>query len=103
MVTTGDKAWVRVPFDGTVTGWEVTADQAGSCVVDVRKSTYAGFPTFSSIAGSEKPTLVGQLKSQNFVLSTWTTALLAGDYLRITVESASVVTKLTVSVAITRS
>ncbi len=94
-ITTGGKAWVRVPYDMTITGWDITADQSGSIVIDVYKDTYANFPPDSSdsIAGTEKPTLSSAQKNQDTSLSSWTTSVSAGDYIKINVDSASTVTK----------
>ena len=100
VITTGAKSWVRVPFNMTITGWEITADQSGSIVVDVWKSTYDNFPPTVSdtIAGSEKPTLSNQQKNQDTSLTTWTTTINAGDYIRINVDSVNTVKKVAIDI-----
>jgi hypothetical protein len=92
-----------IPFGGTVTGWTITSDVSGSAVVDIRRATYSGFPTFSSIAGSELPTLSSAQKNQDLSLTTWTTSLAQGDVLRAIVNSASTVKKLSITLRITRT
>lgn len=96
------KAYLQVPCDSTVIGWTITADQSGSCVVDVNKSTYAGFPPSISIAGTEKPTLSSAQKNQDNSLTTWTTALTTGDILGFNLNSATTVTRIQVSLLCTR-
>jgi len=100
VITIGAKSWVRVPYNMIITGWEITADQSGSIVVDVWKSTYDNFPptVADTIAGSEKPTLSNQQKNQDTSLTTWTTTVNAGDYVRINVDSVSTVTKVAVDI-----
>lgn len=84
----GDYADCPVPFEGKVGGWEITADASGSAVIDIRKSTYAAW-SFSSIAGTEKPTLSTQQKNTDMALSTWTTSIARNDYIRAYCESVT--------------
>lgn len=93
-IVAGGIAYARVPRTGTVTGWEVVADVAGSIVVDVWKDTYTNYPptVADTIAGTEKPTLSAAQKAQDLALTTWTTAVTAGDYLAFKVDSAATVT-----------
>ncbi len=100
---TGAKGQLNIPVNCTVTGWVLTADQSGSAVVDVLRSTYGAFPTTASIAGSDKPTLSSVQKNENLgPLSGWgSTALLQGDQLQFSVSSASTVTRLNLTLNIT--
>lgn len=75
----------------TITGWTIIADVSGSIVIDIRKSTYAGYPTVSSITGSAKPTLTAATKATSTTLTGWTTSLLAGDVLVFNVDSVATV------------
>lgn len=105
VITTGIKADVRVPYSGTITGWEIVANTSGSIVVDVWKDTYANFPptVADTIAGTEKPTLSSATKNQDTVLSTWTTSVTAGDWIRFNVDSVSTVTRVHLSIQIEAS
>lgn len=98
-ITTGVKGFVEIPYNMTITGWQVFGDQSGSVVVDVWRSTYAAFPPVvgGTIAGSEKPTLSSVQSNQDLSLSTWTTSLSTGDILGYNVDSVSTVTRITVS------
>ena len=104
VISTGQKGHLVVPDACTITGWTVLADQSGSIVVDVWKDTYANFPptVADTIAGSEKPTLSSVQKNQDLTLTTWTTALAKGDVLAFNVDSATTVTRVLVSLRVTR-
>jgi hypothetical protein len=103
-ITTGVKGYIQIPYDGTITGWTILADQSGSIVVDVWKDTFANYPPLvaDSIAGSEKPTLSSVIKNQDLALSTWTTSVTAGDIIAFNVDSASTVTRVNLSINITK-
>lgn len=96
-ITTGIKGHVVIDADYTVTGWTVIADQSGSIVVDVNRATFTNFPTTSSIAGTELPTLSGTQKAEDLTLSSWTTSLNARDVLEFEVDSATTVQLVTVA------
>lgn len=91
------------PFPATITGWTITADVSGSAVVTISKATYANFPTFTDISGTEKPTLSSAQKNQDLTLTTWTTALAQGDTLRANVDSASTVKRLSITLRFVRT
>lgn len=104
-ITTGIKADVRVPYSGTITGWELVANASGSIVIDVWKDTYANFPptVADTIAGTEKPTLSSASKNQDTALSTWTTTVTAGDWIRFNVDSASTVQRVALAIQVDAS
>lgn len=102
VITTGTKAYTQIPYTGTITGWTIVGDQSGSCVIDVKRSTYSGFPTTSSIAGSALPTLSSAQKNNNASLSGWgSTAITAGDMFEFVVNSATTLTRVTVVIETT--
>jgi len=100
-ITTGIAGDVVIPFAMTITSWTLIADQVGSIVIDLWKDTYANYPptVADTITGSEKPTLSSVIKNQDLNLTTWTTAVAAGDIIRFNVDSASTVTRITLSIA----
>lgn len=98
--STGSKGFRVMPQAGTIVGWEIIGDISGSAVVDVKKCNYAGFPTTSSIAASDLPTLAGAQINKNDTPSTWTTAISAGDILEFVVNSASTLTRITVVIKV---
>jgi hypothetical protein len=97
-ITTGLRGTINVPTNCTVTGWSLIGDTTGSAVVDVLKSSFTGFPTNSSICGSDKPTLSSAQKNANFAVSMWTTSLSGGNVLQFNVVSAAVVSRLCLSI-----
>jgi hypothetical protein len=92
-----------MPFPGTITGWDVVADQVGSIVVDVWKDTWPNFPptVADTITGTEKPTLSSQQNAQNLALTDWDIDVAAGDVFAFYVDSASTIEKVLVSIRIT--
>lgn len=94
--TLGTKGFTEVACDSTIIRSTILADQSGSCVVTIQKSSYAGFPPSASIVASAPPTLSGAQKAQDTTLSGWTTALTNGDILAWVLTSATTVTRIQV-------
>lgn len=92
-----------IPFNCTITKWEIVSNASGSIVVDIKKSTYATFDTFNSIAGSEKPTLSSATKNTDTSLSTWTTSMSAGDRIQAYVDSADITGVVIVTLYVTKT
>jgi hypothetical protein len=102
-IPAGANEFIRMKFKGTILGWYILSDSgSGSIEIDVKKCTYAGYPTASSIAGTELPTLASQQKNSNLVLSSWTKTFNEGDYIQFYVNSASVLTRVRLFIIIKR-
>lgn len=102
-VAAATKTELRIPFAGTITGWTIVADRSGSIVCTINQATQAAYPTWTAISGTEKPTLSSAQKDQDLTLTTWTTAVAAGDWLQVSVDSASTVQRVVLSIDITRT
>lgn len=104
-ISTGIKTDYEVPFSGTITAARLFADQTGSIVIDIWNDTYANFPPTDadSITASAPPTLSSAVKSEDTTLTGWTKTVDAGDILRFNVDSAATVTRVTLSLTITRT
>lgn len=89
-ITTGTKTAFQIPFSCTVSQWQIVADQSGSIVVDIKKAAYNG--AFSTIAGTEKPTLSSAQWNQDTSLTSFTTTVTAQDWWQPVVDSATTVT-----------
>lgn len=89
-ITTGTKTAFQIPFSCTVSQWQIVADQSGSIVVDIKKASYNG--AFSTIAGTEKPTLSSAQWNQDTSLTSFTTSVTAQDWWQPVVDSATTVT-----------
>lgn len=101
--TAGTKIRTRAKCAGTIVGVSLVGDVSGSAVVDIKKSTYASFPTTSSICASAKPTLSSAQKSEDTTLTGWTTTVAAGDVLEFVLDSVTSIKSLTVSLTIRRT
>lgn len=102
-ITTGSKGFVVVPYACTINNSTLIADQTGSIVLDIKKSTFSGFPSTTSIVASAPPTLSSAQKSQDTTLTGWTTSIAAGDILEWTVTSATTVTRITNNLKVTKT
>jgi len=104
-ITTGIKGDIEVSIACTITQVTLLADQAGSIVIDIWKDTYANYPptVADTITASAKPTLSSATKSQDSTLTGWTTSVAAGSILRLNVDSASTVTRVTISLKVVRA
>lgn len=101
-ITAGTIGCYEVPFACTITKVTLLADQTGSIVIDIKKSSYASYPTTSSIVASAPPTLSSAQKYQDSTLTGWTTAISAGDILEWSVTSASTVTQVAICITATK-
>jgi len=104
--TAGDRSRpIRVPWPCTITGWYLAADAAGSCVLDIWKDTFAAFPptVADSITAADKPTLAAARTASGTSLTGWTTALAAGDWLIVKVDSASTITDVVLALTVTKA
>lgn len=101
--TVGSVGYLVCPYAGTIDQWHIIADASGSAVVDVWKASGTIPVNADSIAGTEKPTLSSSQLAADTTLSTWTTAVAAGDVFGFEIESVSTCTRVTVEVRITES
>lgn len=82
---------IIVPVDLTIDttdSWIIASDDACSVVVNVERATVAAPTTFSNIAASAKPTLTADNYNTG-TMTGWTTSILAGEQIRVSVDSAS--------------
>lgn len=101
--TVSSVGYIVAQFSGTIDQWSVVSDVSGSAVIDVWKAAGA-IPTIANtIAGSEKPTLSSQQLNSDTSLTTWTTAVTAGDVFGFSIDSVTTCTRLTVEVRIQES
>lgn len=101
----GMQGFIQVPFNCTITSVTLLADQTGSCVVDIWKTGYSGFPpsVANTITASTIPTITAGIKYTDAVLTGWTTHINQGDILVYNVNSSSTITRLNVSLAVTKT
>lgn len=104
-ITSGTKGFVEVPFACVITAGRLLADQSGSIIVDVWKDTYANYPPTDadSITSAAPLTISAATKSEDSTLTGWTTSIAAGDILAFNVDSATSLTRVTVSLTVRRT
>lgn len=109
-ITTGVKGYWEVPFACTITANRLFADQSGSIVVNIWKTTYANFDAGAThpvvgdkITASAPPTISTATKSQDTTLTGWTVSLAAGDILALNVDSVTSIQRATLSLRVTRT
>lgn len=103
-LTTGVISDIEVPFDCTIKGVKLLADQSGSIVIDIWKDTYANYPPTNadSITASAPPTISSTNKSSDSTLTGWTTSVSAGDILRFNIDSITTLTRISLALEVER-
>jgi len=108
-ITTGVKGYFEVPFACTINRNTLLADQTGSIVVNIWKTTFASFNpgthpvAADKITASAPPTISSGVSSQDSTLTGWTTALSAGDIIALNVDSVTTIQRVTLSLKVTRT
>lgn len=104
-ITTGEKGYLRIPFDCEIERVTMLADQSGSIVVDIWKDTYANFPPTDadSITSSAPPTISSAQKSEDATLTDWTKAIVADSILAFNVDSCTGIERVTISLKIKKT
>lgn len=97
--------YVRVPFACTINEFTILADQSGSITVKVYKDTYANYPPIAADDISNGGLAVTTAtKATDTTLTSWTTAIAAGDVLAFTNTTlATSVTRVTCQLKVTKS
>ncbi len=92
-IAAGMRGFLKVPYACAIESWQILANAAGSCVIDIWKVPYASHPATvsDSITGTAKPTLSAAAAAQSSTLTDWTTNIAAGDILAFKVDSAATV------------
>jgi hypothetical protein len=98
VIGVGIKGHLTIDVTGIIESWTVLADVPGNLIMDIKKSSYINYPTFTSISGTEKPTLSNQTKNKDDGLSTWDTNLTAGDILRFEVQSCDLIKQFLIAI-----
>lgn len=108
-LTTGMKGYIEVPFNCTIEEATLLADTSGSIVVDIFKCTYAQFDagvthpvSADKITASSPPTISSGTKYQDSTLSGWTRTITAGDILGININSVTSITRVTLSLEVSK-
>lgn len=95
-LTAGSVQYVFVPYACTIVSATVDGQGAtGSIVLDIWVDSYANFPptVLDTITAAAKPTITAATKSRDTTLTGWTTAVAAGSYIGVKIDSVSSFTK----------
>ena len=97
VITTGSKGYVSMPYGGSITGWDILGNDSGSISIDLKKSTYTGFPTTTSVTATNYITLTSQQKNTSSTLAGWLSVTFSStEIYEFYVNSASIVTRVNV-------
>ena len=106
VISTGIAGALRIPFACVIKSVSMGAPkESGSIVIDIWKSTHAGFPPTdaNSITASAPPTISSAQKSEDTTLTGWTTTINAGDWLVFNVDSCSSITNVTIALEVEKT
>lgn len=106
VITPGVKGYFEVGAACTITGVTLLstdpAATVGSIVIDIWKAAFVSYPPTagSTITASARPSLVSANKSRDTTLTGWIKTIAAGDILAFNVVSASLVTKVSLTLTV---
>ena len=97
VVATGIRGRIYFPYSATITQWTIGANASGSIQLDLWKDVHANYPptVADTITASDKPALSAAIVGQSSTLTGWTTAIAAGDWIFVNVDSATTITQIT--------
>ena len=104
-IETGAKGFIYIPYDCTLTGWDMVVDTSGSIVIDVWVDTYVNYPPTNAdtITNGHEPTITTAVKNTDADISDWSAVTLtAGSYIRWNVDSVTDVTMVVLTLKGTR-
>lgn len=107
-ITSGLKLWFEVPYACTIEAVRIEADQVGSITFNIYKllesERMAGVAADSthSICAQSQPLISSAQRMADTTLSGWDTYVQAGDWLYVNVDSASTVSKVSLSLTTRR-
>ena len=96
-LTVGKKKYLRVDFACIIREWAIFTDVVGSIQIDINRSTYADFPTTTSITAAAIPSVTAARKNRSTALTGWTPVIYPGDVLEFEVDSVTTVTGCTIA------
>lgn len=93
----GNKGSVTLDVSGILESLTILSDQQGDLTLDIKKSNYSTFPTFTSIVGGVYPQMTNVRKVRDDNLNNWDTSIVAGDILTFDVIAVSNITRFLIS------
>jgi hypothetical protein len=74
----GNKGSVTLDVSGVIESLVILADQQGDLTLNIKKSNYSTFPTFTSIVGGVYPQMTNSRKVRDDNLVGWDKTIVAG-------------------------
>lgn len=93
----GNKGSVTLDVSGVLENIVILSDQQGDLILDIKKSNYSTFPTFTSIVGGVYPQMTNNRKVRDDNLNGWDTTLVAGDILTFDVIAVNGINRFLIS------
>jgi hypothetical protein len=85
-MTPGEKGLLTVDVNGIIDSWKIFAETPGNLQLDIQKSNYSSYPTFTSIVSGNYPTISNTTKGFDDTLTGWNTTILSGDIIKFVVN-----------------
>lgn len=93
----GNKGSITIDVSGIIESLTIFSDQEGDLILDIKKSNYADFPTFTSIVGGVYPQFSNARKVKDDVLNSWDKTIVAGDILTFDVIAVNNINRFLIS------
>lgn len=93
----GNKGSVTLDVSGVLESLTILSDQQGDLTLDIKKSTYSTFPTFTSIVGGIYPQMTNARKVRDDNLNNWDTSIVAGNILTFDVIAVNNINRFLIS------
>ena len=107
VLTVGTKKCFYMPFACDITQWTLGSvnGTSGSVQVDIWVDSHANFPptVADTITASAKPLFSSTTKGQSSTLTGWTTAIPAGRWVYLNIDSVTSITYLSVNLTLKRT
>jgi hypothetical protein len=94
----GNKGSVTIDVSGVLESLVILSDQQGDLILDIKKSNYSTFPTFTSIVGGVYVQMVNSRKVRDDNLNNWNKTLVAGDILTFDVIAVNNINRFLISI-----
>jgi hypothetical protein len=97
----GTKGYLTIDVSGIIDSWKIFSEETGSLRVNILKSNFTSYPTFTTICGTGSTSFRPEVNSSNKAFSDnlvgWTTSILAGEVLRFDVDFSINIKKFLIS------
>jgi hypothetical protein len=93
----GNKGSITIDVSGVIESLVILSDQQGNLTLDIKKSNYTNYPTFTSIVGGVYPQMSNSRKVRDDTLSGWDTNIVSGDILTFDVIAVNNINRFLIS------